>query len=54
MFFVIMRTTAHANQISSILKFGLLRKDFFANPCREMLAGGLRSPSGKHFKRKML
>jgi hypothetical protein len=32
----------------------LLCKDLPANPCREMLAGGLCPPLSKHFKRKML
>jgi hypothetical protein len=32
----------------------LLCKDLFANPCREMLAGGLCPPLSKHFKRKIL
>jgi len=35
-------------------KVGLLCKDLFANPCREMLAGELCSPSGNHFKVKTL
>jgi hypothetical protein len=35
-------------------KVGLLCKDLLANPCREMLAGELYSPSSKHFKRKIL
>jgi hypothetical protein len=35
-------------------KVYLLCKDLPANPCREMLAGGLCLPLSKHFKRKML
>jgi hypothetical protein len=35
-------------------KVGLLCKDLFANPCREMPDGELCSQSGKYFKRKML
>jgi hypothetical protein len=35
-------------------KVYLLGRDFPANPCREMLAGGLCPPLSKHFKRKML
>jgi hypothetical protein len=31
-----------------------LRKDLPANPCREMLVGGLCPPYSKHLKRKML
>jgi hypothetical protein len=34
-------------------KFELLCKDLLANPCREMLSGGLCPPPAKHFKRKM-
>jgi hypothetical protein len=34
-------------------KFKPLRKDVLANPCREMLAGGLYPPASRHFKRKM-
>ena len=32
----------------------LLCKDLFANPCREMLAGGLCPPLSKHLKAKKL
>jgi hypothetical protein len=35
-------------------KVELLCKDLLANPCREMLVGGLCPPLSKHFKRKMI
>jgi hypothetical protein len=38
----------------NIEKVYLLCKDLLANPCREMLAGGLCPPLSKHFKCKML
>jgi hypothetical protein len=34
--------------------YNLLCKDLLANPCREMLAGGLCPPLRKQFKRKLL
>jgi hypothetical protein len=34
--------------------YNSLCKDLLANPCREMLAGGLCPPLRKHFKRKLL